>query len=89
MITIDYTNTIIAENNDIIANNTEDKLNIIGAFFANINNDIKSDNAKFTEVINNKARAFLDLNCNDTLLIQRLQLCRQPVLDQRYTIVLY
>lgn len=64
---IDCTNTTLMDNNDIIANNMEDKLNIIGAFFASINNDVKTDENKFTEIINKKARVFLDMSYNDTL----------------------
>lgn len=64
---IDYANTTLTDNNDIIANNVEEKLNIIGAFFASIYNDARTEITKFTEIINNKARIFLNTNYNDTL----------------------
>lgn len=53
-------NTLLNENKDIIINNIEDKLNIIGAFFANINNDNKTSNTRFEEIIERKSREFIN-----------------------------
>lgn len=58
--TIDCRNTNLDDENNIIVQNLEDKLNVMGVFFANINNKEVSGIPKFTEYINKKANSFYE-----------------------------
>lgn len=57
-------NLITNEKDELLINNDEDKLNVIGAFLANINNGNETENNRFSEYIESKAREFLN-NMND------------------------
>lgn len=63
-------NLVVNEKDELIINNDEEKLNVIGAFLANVNNENKSENNSFTEYIDNKAREFYSnmSNRNDRAL---------------------
>lgn len=57
---VDYKDMARDNHNNIIATNTNDKLEIIGAFFANINNRELVGKPKFTDIINKQAHSFID-----------------------------
>lgn len=57
---IDCRNVTLGENGDMIAYNLEDKLNVMGAFLVDINNDRPIENPRFTKIIKDKVKEFLE-----------------------------
>lgn len=70
------------DNNNIIINTKQDKLNVMGAYFASVNNKIYNNKPQFNKLINNKIKSFTDQITNERrdnnyMQLQRKQQSRQ------------
>lgn len=62
---IKYINWNKDKHNNIIVNETSDKLNTIGAFFANVSNNQAPGKPKFTELVNKRTNLYKSTTKND------------------------